>query len=451
MIQRDRMTERISPSLLRIEMKRAARPLIMLAIGFGVALLAAQYILSNINGGVGATRTIKVQVADATGVVPQRAEVRFEGIGAGTVQNVDLAGGHAVLTATVATKFGPIYKNATIAVRPNTALQDMYLDVISRGTPGAGSLTSRDVVPVDQTQSPVSISDVLNVFQPGVRAHMYNVLNQLGNGLQDRGAMLRRAFVDLAPLLRIAGRVSDQLAVRAEVTKQLVHNAGTLSSVLAQRTGQLQNVVLAGTKTLQALSTQGGVPLQQTLAELPGTLAAIPRTTDAVNRLLVRLDPAITALNPVADRLPSALADLRSFAASANPAVVALRTPVVRLVPLSRQLKPFSAALASSLTEIKPQTGYVHSVTTDLVACKQTLYEFFNWNASVFKFQDPFGTYSRGDFGFGVYTVPTMKDPQVIAGPGCAGGVTIGGVPTPAVGMPTPATPGPPQLKAAFP
>jgi ABC-type transporter Mla subunit MlaD len=443
-IQRDRMTERISPSLLRIELKRASRPLIMLAIGFGVALLAAQYILSNINGGIGGTQTIKVQVADATGVVPERAEVRFQGIGAGVVKSVDLTGGHAVLTATVATKFGPVYKNATVAVRPNTALQDMYLDIISPGTPSAGKLTSGHVLPIDQSQSPVSISEVLNVFQPGVRAHLYDVLDQLGNGLHDRGAMLRRAFVDLAPLLRIAGRVSGQLAVRAGLTKQLVHNAGTLSSVLAQRTGQLHNVVLAGTKTLQALSTQGGVPLQQTLAELPGTLAVIPRTTDDVNRLLVRLDPAVTDLYPVADRLPSALSDLRSFATSADPAVVALHTPIVRLVPLSRQLRPFSAALATSLATIKPQTGYVNAVTTDLADCHQTLYEFFNWNASVFKYQDAFGTYSRGDFGFGVYTAPTVKDPQVIAGEGCAGGITIGGVPSPGA-------PGPPQLKASFP
>ena len=39
---------------------------------------------------------------DATGVVPGRAEVRFYGIEAGEVQNVQLTGGHAVLTATVA-------------------------------------------------------------------------------------------------------------------------------------------------------------------------------------------------------------------------------------------------------------------------------------------------------------------------------------------------------------
>lgn len=444
MIDRTRMTERISPSLLRLELKRATQPLLVLAIGFGIVLLAANYILSNINGGVGSTHTIRVEVADATGVVPERAETRFEGIEAGLVQSVDLVHGHAVLTASVANQFGPIYKNATVAVRPNTALQDMYLDILNRGTPSAGLASADYVIPMDQTTSPVNVAEVLDVFEPGVRAHMYDVLNELGNGLADRGAMLREAFVDLAPLLQIAGKVSDQLAVRADYTRELVHNAAILSSTLAQRTDQLRTVVLAGTKTLQALSTEGGAPLQQTLSDLPGALAAIPSTTQDVNGLLVHLNPAITDLYPVADKLPSALANLRSFAASADPAVVALRTPVVRLVPLSERLRPLSADLASSLTRIKPQTHWVNDVATDLVDCSTQLYEFFNWNASVFKFQDPFGTYSRGDFGFGLFTAPNVKDPNVVTGAGCAGGTTIGGVPSPGA-------PGPPPLKGIYP
>jgi len=433
MIQRERLTERITPSLLGLELRRATRPLIVVLLGVGVAALAGQYILQNINGGVGSTHTIRVAVADATGVVPERAEVRFEGIESGLVQSVDYVDGHAVLTATVADKFGPIYRNATIAVRPNTALQDMYMDVLHRGTPDAGNAGASYVIPIEQTQSPVNLSEVLDVFSPSVRAHLYAVLDQLGNGLQDRGAMLRRAFIDLAPLLRIAGQVSDQLAVRAQVTKQLVHNAAALSSILAQRSIQLHNVITAGTKTLAALSSDGGAALQSTLRELPPTLAQIPRTTDDLNRLVATLDPAITALHPVADKLPSALNELRSFATSADPAVRALRTPVVKLVSLSQQLKPFSANLASAVQAIAPQTGRVDHVTQVLANCPSVLNAFFNWTASVLKFQDPFGAYPRGDYGFGIYSQPATADPKIIAGPTCAGGPTIGAVPTPAV------------------
>ena len=66
-----------------------------------------------------------------------------------------------------------------------------------------------------QTQSPVNLADVLNTFQPDVRAQLYNMLDQLGNGLQDRGAYLRRAFALLAPFLQVAGNAAGQLAVSA--------------------------------------------------------------------------------------------------------------------------------------------------------------------------------------------------------------------------------------------
>ena len=80
---------------------------------------------------------MKFEMADVTGVVPNRAEVRFYGIEAGKITDAQLIDGHAVLTATVATKFGQVYKNATAQLRPNTALEDMYLDVTNRGTPSA--------------------------------------------------------------------------------------------------------------------------------------------------------------------------------------------------------------------------------------------------------------------------------------------------------------------------
>ena len=181
----------------------------------------------------------------------------------------------------------------------------------------------------------MNVSELLNVFEPSVRAHLYDVLNQLGNGLQDRGAYLRQAFVDLAPFLRIAGQVSQQLAVRADSPSSWSHNAAILTEVLGQRGAQLHNVVLSGTRTLQALSTQGGVPLRETLADLPGVLAPIPKTTSDIDGLLAKLDPAITGLYPVANQLSSALGNLRSFATSAEPALVALRAPVRKLVPLS--------------------------------------------------------------------------------------------------------------------
>jgi ABC-type transporter Mla subunit MlaD len=439
MIDRNRLTDRVTLGLLWLEIRRAVRPILTFAIGLAISGAAGWYIVNNINGGVGSTHTMQFEVADATGVVPGRAEVRFEGIEAGLVNDVQLVHGHAVLTVGVADKFGPVYRNATAVVRPNTALQDMYIDVLSRGTPSAGIAGPNYVVPLSQTRSPVNLSEVLNLFGPGVRAHLYDVLDQLGNGLADRGVQLRQAFIDFAPLLKIAGQISAQLATRAGDTKQLVHEASLLASVIGNRTTQVRNLVISGTTALQALATNGGVPLQQTIHELPATLAALSPALTDVNGLLPNLDRAVTSLGPVADRLPTALPQLRRFAISADPAVRALRTPVVKLVPLADSLGPFAAGLANTLTALQPQTGYVNRITQDVSRCPHQIDEFFNWTQSVGKYYDAFGSYPRAAFAFGFYTLPTFANrKQTIPITPCEGGqLPIGGIPTPLPPGPT--------------
>jgi len=285
-------------------------------------------------------------------------------------------------------------------------------------------------MPMSRTQSPLNLSDVLDTFEPAVRAHLYDVLDQLGNGLQDRGAYLRQGFIDLAPFLRIAGRISAELSAHADYTRQLVHNAAVISSVLAGRDAQLHNLILAGTKSLDALSTAGGQALQQTLHELPPTLSALGPTLSDFDNLLPNLNRAIVGLGPVASRLPSALPELSRFAQKAEPAARALQVPVLKLVPLAEGLKPFSANLAQSMRALAPQTGYVDRITTDVSRCPYQLDEFFNWTQSVGKFYDAYGSYPRAAFAFGFYDLPGSKVGSTPVKQCSGGSLPIGGIPT---------------------
>jgi ABC-type transporter Mla subunit MlaD len=441
MIDRNRLTEHVNLSLFRLELRRAIKPLAVIAIGLIAAGAAGYYILNSINGGIGSTHTIQFEVADATGVVPGRAEVRLYGIQAGQVTNVSLAHGHAVLTASVANTFGPVYRNATSEVRPNTALQDMYLDIVDIGTPSAGVAGPNYVVPLSQTQSPVNLADVLNTFQPDVRTQLYNLLDQFGNGLADRGQDLREAFTLLAPFLRVAGTVSDQLALRASLTRQLVHNASILSSTLASRSAQLHRLITDSTSTLTALSTEGGAPLRQGLAMLPTLDESTGVLFTAFARAIPTIRQALTAVTPVADELPSGLGNLKAFAVSADPAVQKLQTPVAKLVPLADALAPFASNLSDALSQIRPQVSDVNTATSDLAPCMQGVDEFFNWDASMSKFSDSLGNMVRGNPLFGFYSIPITKQGNYAYGPHatCDGGKPIAGVPTPHYGGPAPA------------
>lgn len=429
MIDRGRLTERVSWSLVKIELRRALRPLVVISVGFLVAILCGSYIRSNIEGGVGSTHQIRFEVADATGVVPERAEVRFKGIEAGRVDAVKLRDGRAVLTANVADKFGPVYRDAKIALRPNTALQDMYVDVLDRGTPAAGKASSSDVIGLQHTTSPVNLADVLNTFNPSVRAHLYDLLDQFGNGLEDRGESLRRAFAAFIPFLRDVGGISRQLGRRADLTRSLVHNTGVLSGTLAKRDRQLRTLIRAGATTLEAASARNGADLQATIHELPKTLASIDSAFTAVDGTLPAVNRAAGALRPVARDLPESLAGLRSIAKSADPAIRALRPPVADLMPLARQLRPLAGSLDSAFTALSPQIKDVDHISDSLAKCskKKALYTFFNWTSSVIKWRDAYGWWPRGDFGFGLDTSYVTKDPNVHDLENCAGPKHTGG------------------------
>jgi ABC-type transporter Mla subunit MlaD len=439
MIDRSRLTEHVNFSLLRLEAKRSLRPLAIIALGFAVTLGGVYYIISHINGGIGGTHQMKFEMADATGVVPNRAEVRFYGITAGKVTNAQLVDGHAILTADVATKFGKVYKNSVAELRPNTALEDMYLDITDRGTPSAGVADSGYVIPESQTASPVNLSSVLNIFQPDVRTQLYNLLDQFGNGLADRGYALKRAFALIGPFVKVAGNLANQLAVHATLTKELVHNASILSSILASRSTQLHQFVTEGTRTLQALSTEGGTPLRQTLAEVPAALTNVARSFLAVHHLYPNAQRLVDSLQPVAGELSTGLTSLKQLSVAARPALAKLQAPVRQLVPTATALQPVASDLSTSLHRIQPQVPDFNTAANASAKCIAFINEFFNWDYSMSKWFDNWGPMVRGNVNVGFYTLPAGNQSNYVQVKQCAGGRMPRGVNTPKYPGPPPA------------
>lgn len=439
MIDRSRFTEKVNFQLAVLEAKRSLRPLAIIAIGAAVTLGGAYYIISHISGGIGGTHQMKFEMADVTGVVPNRAEVRFYGVEAGKITNAQLVDGHAILTADVATKFGKVYKNATAELRPNTAIEDMYLDVTNRGTPSAGVAEPNYVIPSSQTVSPVNLSAVMDIFQPDVRTQLYNLLDQFGNGLADRGYALKRAFTLIAPFVKVAGNVANQLAVRATLTKQFVHNASTLSALLASRSTQLHQFVTAGTQTLQSLATEGGAPLRQTISELGSSLSTVDGAWLALHRLLPNAQAALTAIQPVASDLTGGLNSLQRFSVAARPALAKLQAPVTQLTPLANALEPVSQSLATSVTRIKPQVPDFNDVAEGSAKCIAFIDEFFNWDYSMSKFYDDYGPFVRGNLHVGFFTLPGGNQSNYVNVAQCDNGKIPRGVNTPKYDGPAPA------------
>lgn len=424
---RDHRQERMNRTRLSLELKRAVPAAILVALSLVAGGYVALRVASDIGANVGvSTQSVSFRVSDASDVVAQSDEVRILGIPAGRISSVKMTSGGPVITASFQTKYGHIYRNAQAVVRPNTALEDMYLDVVNPGTASAGLAGASHPLPASQTDTSVNLDDVLNVFNSDTRSSLRRLLDNLGNGLADRGASLREGFVEAVPFVQLAGRLSQQLAERAPLVRQLVHNAAVLTTDLGQNQTILRRLIGSGSATLTTLenSSQG---LSQTLTELPPTLTDLKSSLSSVSGVVGEVDTAVRSLYPVAGALPGALTAVRKLSDAASPAVAALQTPVQRLVPLARYLVPLSASLSTAVSRLLPQVPALNKLVHDLAGCRTGVQGFFEWNPSLAKYGDERGQSPRGNVAVGGQSSGVLTNPFEQAEPACAPGMPIGG------------------------
>jgi len=426
---RNRRTEKLTRQRLKLQGQRSVSSIAVILVGCGLSLLAALYIASNVGKTTySANREVRFEVADARGVAGGgRQELRFRGVPAGAISDVRLDSGKAVVTAKLYTSFGQLYRDARAELRPNTALEDMYINVLDRGTPAAGPLGD-ETLPARRTVASVQPEDVLSAFDAETRAHLSVVLDQLGGSLEDRGRSLRATLARLVPFLTQVDQLSGQLAVREDLTRRLIHNTGLLTTELGHRDRTLRRLVLNAGDTLRAVQSGSG-DLDATLAALPGALGAVDRSFATVRDVLPDVDTALADLRPVAERLPDALTTTRRLVGEARPAINALRAPVAALQPLSRSLPGTAASLRTLLAGLAPQMPALQRVAKRVAGCSAALQGFFQWTPSVTKWGDANGPAVRGSFAFGADSAQNAKDPSVVALPSCAPGTAIGGVP----------------------
>ena len=83
---------------------------------------------------------VEAELPTAQAVVPGQGQtVNVAGVKVGEVGEVNLENGRAVVSMQIKNQYKPIYKDATILLRPKTGLKDMIL-ALDPGTPEAGEL-----------------------------------------------------------------------------------------------------------------------------------------------------------------------------------------------------------------------------------------------------------------------------------------------------------------------
>jgi phospholipid/cholesterol/gamma-HCH transport system substrate-binding protein len=315
---------------------------------------------------------IEATFSSAQAVTPGQGQtVNVAGVQVGAVGEVHLEDGRAVVEMVLdSEELGPVYRNATILLRPKTGLNDMMLSLDpgtpDRGLPGDGALEDGDRLPPSATLPNVNPDEVLANLDTDARRYLSIVANAGGQGLEGNGDELRDVLEASQPALERTARITRAIAARRTELRRLVHNLGELTEATAAKDDQLASLVDASAVVLDAIGGRED-ELAQAIDRLPGALGATRTALRDTRALAAEAQPALRELLPLADELEPGLVAARPLLRDATPIVRDDLRPLVReATPLLRELRPAVAGLDAAAPDLVTTGGDLNYVANEL-------------------------------------------------------------------------------------
>lgn len=226
-------------------------------------------------------------------------DVIVSGVKVGTVSEVSLRGGDALVDFTV--DAGVRLASATSAhIKTGSLLGERTLTVVSEGP---GILPSTEEIPTDRTSSPYSLTDAvgdlttntaamdtesLNASLDVLSSTLDRVAPQLGptfDGLSELSRAMNERDASMRQLLDDSVDVTKVLSERAEQVNSLILNANSLLSVLVERRQAIVNLLAntsAVAEQLSGLVADNEAELAPTLDRLNSVAAMLEKNRDNI-------------------------------------------------------------------------------------------------------------------------------------------------------------------------
>jgi phospholipid/cholesterol/gamma-HCH transport system substrate-binding protein len=233
-------------------------------------------------------RNYEAFFTDAGGISPGN-DVAVSGIKVGQVSSVQLAGDTAKVNFTV-DRHIRVGDQSLVSIKTDTVLGQKSLAVTPGGT---GSSTS---IPLGRTTTPYTLNTALQDLGENAseldKPRFEQALQTLTDTLRDATPQLRGALDGVADLSRSLNR-------RDEALEQLLGRAKRVSDTLAQRAGQVNQLITEGNLLFAALDER-----RQALSNLIGGIDDVSRQLSGfVGDSKREIGPALQKLNLVMDNL----------------------------------------------------------------------------------------------------------------------------------------------------
>jgi phospholipid/cholesterol/gamma-HCH transport system substrate-binding protein len=361
---------------------------------------------------------VNAEMSTAQAVTPGQGQtVDIAGVEVGEIKSVKLENGKAIVGLDIERKYSPVYRDASVLLRPKTGLKDMVAE-LDPGHARAGKLPEGGTIPISRTLPDVNLDEVLGELDADTRDYLRLLLSDGAQGLKGNGRNLGQDIRRIQPTARYARQLNEALATRRQNIKRVIHNFSLLTDELGKRDTQLAGFVQNSNAVFASLAHQDA-NLKEILRQLPGTLD-VTRTNLAKGKTLADvLGPTLGDLRPGARALGPTLRQTRPFLRQTTPVIRDEIRPFARAaLPTVKQLRPALKDLAKTTPSLS-RVFDVLNYAVNILAYNPpgpTSEGFLFWFAwinhlgpTVFSTQDAHGPIRRGLIVFGCQTAQTLN------------------------------------------
>ena len=316
---------------------------------------------------------LKAELSTAQAVTPGQGQtVRVAGVRVGDISNVSYENGNAVVTMDIDRKFLPIYKNATILLRPKTGLKDMFMELdpgSDTDGPNANGdeYQNGDTIPVSNTAPDTNVDEILSALDGDTRSYLRLLLVEGGQGLNGRGKDLGKLLGSLGPINRGLARLNTAVAERKQNLATLIHNMNELWGRVGQDGEGISQLVRSSDQALGAIATES--PSVNRAVDLLGpTLTSTRVALEKTDQLATVLGPAVQSLRPFARKLKPINDSLGQLAKTT-------------LSPVKNDIRPFVRNARQPVRDLRPAAQNLVNATPRLTTLGSKLNELFNMAA----------------------------------------------------------------------
>ena len=377
-----------------------------LALPAGVPVLGRDYV------------DIEAELSTAQAVTPGQGQtVNIAGVEVGEISNVELENGKAIVGMKIERDHAKIYRDATILLRPKTGLKDMVAE-LTPGTPDAGELVEGQRIPASQTLPDVNLDEILASLDADTRDYLRLLLGDGAEALRGNGRELAQTIRRFEPTARYAREANEQLALRRQNIKRVIHNFSLLTEELGSKDAQVAEFVESSNAVFGALAAQEA-NIRDTLRELPSTLDASQEALAKVDAMASVLGPTLEDLRPGARALGPSLRDTQPFLTTTTPIIRDQLRPFTRAaLPTVRELRPAMRDLAAATPDLTRSFRVLNALLNTLAynppgATEEGYLFWLSWanhaGATVFATQDAHGPIRHGIVVFGCNTAQLLN------------------------------------------